>query len=90
MDIIDEVGPKGTFLNKRHTVKNFKKELWFPTLLDRKNYGNWLKTGANGMEKRCRIRKEEILSKHKTEPLADDIKTDLEKVIENVKKNLTT
>lgn len=42
------------------------------------------------MEKRCRICKEEILSKHKSEPLADDIKTDLEKVIENVKKNLTT
>ncbi len=90
MDIIDDVGPKGTFLNKRHTVQNFKKELWFPTLLDRKNYGNWLKNGANGMEKRCRIRKEEILSKHKTKPLADDIKNDLEKVIENVKKNLTT
>jgi len=90
IDIIDEVGPKGTFLNKRHTVKNFKKELWFPTLLDRKNYSNWLKIGANGMEKRCRIRKEEILSKHKTEPLADDIKNDLEKVIKNAKKNLTS
>lgn len=90
MDIIDEVGPKGTFLNNRHTVKNFKKELWFPTLLDRNNYSNWLKNGANGMEKRCRIRKEEILSKHKSKPLADDIKTDLEKVIENVKKNITT
>jgi len=42
------------------------------------------------MEKRCRIRKEEILSKHKSEPLADDIKNDLEKIIEKAKKNLTT
>lgn len=90
MDIIDEVGPQGTFLSKRHTVKNIRKELWFPTLLDRENYGNWLKNGAIGMEKRCRICKEEILSKHKTEPLAEDIKTDLEKVIENAKKNLAT
>ena len=46
--------------------------------------------GAIGMEKRCRIRKEEILLRHKSEPLADDIKTDLEKVIENAKKNLTS
>jgi len=89
-DLISEVGPKGTFLNKRHTAKNIRKELWFPTLLDRENYDNWLKTDSTDMEERCRNRKKELLAKHEPTPLDDDIKNDLEKVIENVKKNLTT
>jgi trimethylamine--corrinoid protein Co-methyltransferase len=86
-DLINEVGPKGTFLNKRHTAKNIRKELWFPNLLDRKNYDNWLKSDSTDMEQRCRIRKEELLAKHEPAPLSDDIEKDLEKIVKNAKKN---
>ncbi len=88
-DLINEVGPKGSFLNKRHTAKNIRKELWFPTLLDRKNYDNWLKTDSTDMEKRCRNRKEELLARHEPTPLDDDVKNDLEKIIEEAKRNLS-
>ncbi|MFW9948954.1 MAG: trimethylamine methyltransferase family protein, partial [Candidatus Thorarchaeota archaeon] len=88
-DLINEVGPKGTFLDKHHTAKNIRKELWFPSLLDRKNYDNWLKAGSTGMEKRCRNRKEELLAKHEPAPLDEDLKNDLEKFIEDAKKNLS-
>ncbi|MBY9012950.1 MAG: trimethylamine methyltransferase family protein, partial [Candidatus Lokiarchaeota archaeon] len=86
---ISEVGPKGSFLSKRHTVRNIRKELWFPTLLDRDNYDNWLKSGSPDMEKRCRDRKEELLRKHEPIPLEDDVKNDLEKIIESAKRNLS-
>ena len=88
-DLISEVGPKGTFLNKHHTVKNFRKELWFPTLLDRKNYDNWLKDGSTEMGERCRNRKEELLASHEPAPLDEDIKNDLERIIEDAKSNLS-
>ncbi len=88
-DLINEVGPKGTFLNKRHTVKNIRKELWFPKLLDRGNYDTWLKTDSTDMEKRCCNRKEELLAKHEPTPLDEDVKHDLEKIIEDAKRNLS-
>ena len=88
-DLINEVGPKGTFLDKHHTAKNIRKELWFPSLLDRKNYDNWLKAGSTGMEKRCRNRKEELLAKYEPAPLDEDLKNDLEKFIKDAKKNLS-
>ena len=88
-DLISEVGPKGTFLNKRHTVNNIRKELWFPTLLDRKNYDNWLRADSTDMEKRCSNRKEELLAKHEPTPLDEDVKNDLEKIIEDAKRNVS-
>lgn len=88
-DLISEVGPKGTFLNKRHTAKNIRKELWFPSLLDRKNYDNWLKAGSTDMEKRCRDRKEELIAKHEPKPLDKDVKNDLERIFEDAKRNLS-
>jgi trimethylamine--corrinoid protein Co-methyltransferase len=87
-DLINEVGPKGSFLNKRHTAKNIRKELWFPALLDRENYNDWLKGDATDMEERCQSRKEEILATHEPIPLENDIIKDLEKILEDAKKNL--
>ena len=88
-DLISEVGPKGSFLNKHHTAKNIRKELWFPTLLDRENYDSWLKADSNDMEERCRNRKKELLATHEPTPLDDDVKSDLEKIIEDAKRNLS-
>jgi len=88
-DLINEVGPKGSFLNKHHTAKNIRKELWFPTLLDRNNYDNWLKADSTGMEERCRKRKKELLANHEPTPLDNDVKSDLEKLIDDAKRKLS-
>lgn len=88
-DLIGEVGPKGTFLNKRHTVTNIRKELWFPTLLDRENYDTWLKSGSSDLEERCHNRKEELLANHEPTPLDKDLNKDFEKILEDAKKNLS-
>jgi len=88
-DVISEAGPKGSFLNKRHTAKNIRKALWIPNILDRNSYDNWVKKGAKSMEDRCRLIKEEILAKYEPVPLPDDIKNDLERVIDSAKKSIT-
>ncbi|MFX0069478.1 MAG: trimethylamine methyltransferase family protein [Candidatus Hermodarchaeota archaeon] len=88
LDLIEKVGPKGTFIDKKHTRDHFKRELWFPTLLDRNYYKKWKENGARSMEHRCCDRKNEILASHEPEPLEADIENELKKIVEKSKKNL--
>lgn len=75
LDVIHEVGPGGEFLTEDHTFENFRDVTWFPTLLNRDIYGNWIK---NGYDMRTRIHNKtaKILAEHKAPALSDDtIKT---------------
>ena len=88
LDIIQEVGPKGSYLEKTHTRKHFRKELWFPSLLNRDIYDTWRDKGSKNMEKRCQARKEEILASHEPQPLDDDVLRDLNRIVQDAKKIL--
>jgi len=90
IDILKEVGPKGNFLNKRHTLTNIKKELWFPSLLDRRGYDKWIKNGAFDMKKRCKLLREDIMVHYEPEAIDNDLKNDLEEVVVKAKKDLST
>lgn len=79
---IEEVGPGGTFIDREHTARRFRREIWFPKLLDRSFYQAWVDGGASGMEERCRKRKEEILRRHSPEPISADIARALDEVVE--------
>jgi trimethylamine--corrinoid protein Co-methyltransferase len=39
VDLIDEVGQRGSFLSTNHTLKHFRRESFFPRLLDRRPMG---------------------------------------------------
>jgi len=80
VDVIEEVGPGGTFINHMHTAEHFRKELWFPKLLDRDYYQAWLDDGAKSMEERCRQRKEEILKTHEVEPVSPELNKALKEI----------
>ena len=88
VDLIEEVGPGGSFIDKIHTAEHFRNELWFPSLLDRDYYDTWKAKGAESMEERCRVRKEEILATHQVEPLSQDIARELDKIVETARKDL--
>jgi len=87
-NVINETSEENNFLNKQHTVDHYRKELWFPTLLDRDFYDSWKEKGALSMERRCSERREEILKSHVPEPLDDDISRDLDKISKEAEKNL--
>ena len=59
---------------KLNTLKNFRKELWFPNLLDRDYYDSWMKKGAYNMKKRCNEHIEEIFTQHEPDIIEEDIK----------------
>jgi trimethylamine--corrinoid protein Co-methyltransferase len=46
LETIKDVGPGGTFLSHPHTYANFRRELWIPKLLERRNWDSWEKDGG--------------------------------------------
>jgi trimethylamine--corrinoid protein Co-methyltransferase len=53
LDAIEQVGPGGNYLAAEHTVANFRQELWFPRLFDRKVWAVWEEEGAQEIADRA-------------------------------------
>ncbi len=72
LDLIDEVGPDGQFMDTEHTLNHFR-ESWYPRLFDRKNYDDWAADGSKTLRDRAREKVEEVLASHEPEPLPKDV-----------------
>jgi len=88
LDVVRSVGHDGTFLDTMHTVRHFRQELWFPQLLDRAYWANWVDEGATTMQERCAEMKDRLLRDHKPVPLDDDTQRELEKVLAAARREL--
>lgn len=88
VDVIASVAPEGTFLSEMHTVEHFRKELWFPKLLDREFWQAWRDSGAKDMMSRCIEKKNEILAKHVPKPLPKETEKEIDKILESARRNL--
>lgn len=88
LDVIEEAGPGGTFIDRMHTAEHFRKELWFPKLLDRNYYQAWLDGGAGSMEDRCQKQKQQLLEQHVVEPLSDDLEKAINQITAAAKREL--
>jgi trimethylamine--corrinoid protein Co-methyltransferase len=71
LEVMDEVGPGGHFLDHDHTYARFKTEIWRPTLTDRLNWDNWEAAGSKTYRQRVHEKTIEILETE-TEPLMDE------------------
>jgi trimethylamine--corrinoid protein Co-methyltransferase len=81
LDVVDELGPTGEYLNHDHTLKHFR-EPFYSSLADKGTYSQWVKRGATTMEERAAKRVDEILESHRPEPLPADVQGDIRKIIE--------
>jgi len=84
---IEEVGPGGNYLARDFTATHFRQELWFPKLFDRHSYPDWQEKGASSMEERCRRRKKEILRKHVSSPIDQELERTLKEFVADVKRS---
>ena len=71
LNVIDEVGPGGHFLEHDHTFERFKDEIWQPKLIHRHNWEQWNQEGSKRYGERVHERVIEILETE-TEPLLDE------------------
>jgi trimethylamine--corrinoid protein Co-methyltransferase len=81
VDVIDKVGPGGHFLNEDHTLRHFKTETWYPTLMDRRHYQDWVRLGSKSMGDRAQEKLNTILDTHRVKPLRPDIQTKIDAIL---------
>jgi len=88
VDIIQEVGIGGNFLQELHTLNHFREEIWTPELLNRQVYDSWKNEGKKTMGDRCREKVLHILKDHQPDPvleekLIDELKIFIRKIEDN-------
>jgi len=79
-DLIDSVGPGGSFIAEDHTLEHFR-SFWVPTVLDRTRLAP--ESGGKGIahcEDLIRERTKKILESHRPEPLPDELVREIKKV----------
>jgi trimethylamine--corrinoid protein Co-methyltransferase len=86
VDVVDEVGPGGTFLAHPHTRKWFRREQYFPKMFDRRKHEDWVRRGQKDAVQRARERVQEILGDHWPEPLDPGIRKRIEDYVRMVEK----
>jgi len=80
-DLIDSVGPGGAFLDSKHTRDNFRTEHWIPRFMDRRRWEPWEAAGSPTMVDRLNDRVKSILKTHTPEPLPDDQRKEIDRII---------
>jgi trimethylamine--corrinoid protein Co-methyltransferase len=79
--VIKEVGPGGHFLGTEHTLDYYKKESWFPRLMDRTRWEEWQAAGSPTMGDRTQVMLNEILDTHQPAPLAPEVQKEIEAIL---------
>ena len=87
LDLIDEVGPDGQFLETEHTRDHYR-EHWYPNLFDRDCYQNWVNMGEKTLTERASERIEQILAEHTPEPLPESVRQQIRAVVQRAETNL--
>jgi len=82
LDVIDQVGPGGSYFGEKHTVRHFR-ENWFPKLMNRDNYEQWTAAGGLSLGDKANQRLRQILQEHKPEPLPTELAAELDALEES-------
>jgi trimethylamine--corrinoid protein Co-methyltransferase len=72
LDLIDEIGPDGSYLDTDHTMDHFR-ERWYPTVIERGNYDQWMDAGGLSLGERAAKRVDTILEEHQPESLPKEV-----------------
>jgi trimethylamine--corrinoid protein Co-methyltransferase len=80
LDVIHAVGPGGEFLSTDHTMAHFR-EFWEPVSYSRQRVDDWVEAGSKRLADRLRERTVAILDEHEPEPLADQAREEIERIL---------
>lgn len=89
LDVVEQAGPEGHYLNKEHTRRHFR-EIWSPNLLDRNDHKTWKDGGSKTLGERAAERVEQILGEHQPEPLPDNVTETLRKIVKQAESHSST
>ncbi|MGD2126256.1 MAG: trimethylamine methyltransferase family protein [Desulfobacteraceae bacterium] len=83
LDVIDQIGPGGHFIEEDHTLKHFR-EVWYSDLFDRSIHDVWLEQGGRRFEERLRERTLEVMG-HEPPELPSAVVKELDQMAQNWK-----
>jgi trimethylamine--corrinoid protein Co-methyltransferase len=86
IDVIKEIGPRGSFLTHKHTLKHVRDEIYRPKLFDRSFERTWIKAGKRDILKVANSRVKKILAEPRPEPLPEDIQQMLRDTVTSAEK----
>jgi trimethylamine--corrinoid protein Co-methyltransferase len=81
LDVMDDVGPGGHYLNEEHTYAHFK-DVWYSDLLDRTILDEWRAQGEKRFSERLRERTQEAMD-HQPATLSDGVLDELDRMAEH-------
>jgi trimethylamine--corrinoid protein Co-methyltransferase len=90
LDLIEEVGPAGHFLEKDHTYKHFKNEQWRPNLMTRVGFDEWQSQGARDTAERIQEKLKIILQEHQAPELPDKVLAAMDSIKRKGEEELTS
>lgn len=78
IDLIDQVGPGGHYLQQQHTLEHFR-DIKYSELFDRSIFAAWKEAGAHKFEDRLRGMTEQAMA-HQPEPLDPSVIKELDRM----------
>lgn len=81
IDLISSIGPKGQFLNQRHTMKFLREEHFMPELVNRERYEIFCASGEKDLHTNARQKAQRLLEKEHPNYLSEDVDEELKKMI---------
>jgi trimethylamine--corrinoid protein Co-methyltransferase len=85
-DIIGSIGPGGSYLGTKHSLKYFREELWMPQISDRTTWSQWHERGEKRAEVRARETVKRILASHQPSALPADVEKKIWSVVREAEK----
>jgi trimethylamine--corrinoid protein Co-methyltransferase len=76
-----DVGPGGNYLTHEHTLRHYRKELWFPgTIWTRATFDAWQAGGQETVTERARRQVESILEEHQPVPMDSGLAREIDRI----------
>ena len=88
LELIDIIGPGGSYLATSDTRSLFEKFHWKPQLVDRNTRKMWERQGKTSLLQRAAEKTKKILETHKVEPLSPEVEEKIRLIISRAEKEL--
>ena len=85
-DVIKAIGPGGSFLGTRHSLKHFREELWIPQISDRTTWSQWHERGEKSAEVRAREAAKKLLASRQPPALPAEVEKKIWSIVREAEK----
>ena len=87
--LIDSVGHGGNYLGEEHTRRHYRQEHYLPKVLDRDLWDVWREKGGKDIVQRARERAGDLLRAEAPDPLPEETRRELDRILAAARADIT-